>query len=43
MLGLFLRSKLPAHHRGEESKDVVKLGMGLIGTMSALLLSMQLS
>jgi hypothetical protein len=38
LLGVFLR--LPEHHLGTESKDVVKLGMGLIGTMSALVLGL---
>jgi hypothetical protein len=42
MLGLFLRTVLPAHHLSAESRDVVKLGMGLIGTMTALLLGMQI-
>jgi len=35
-----LRSVLPEHHRNTESRDVVKLGMGLIATMCALLLGM---
>src|SRR5207244_2608262 len=34
-----LRAVLPEHHLRTESKDVVKLGMGLIATMSALVLS----
>lgn len=40
LLGLFLRSILPDHHRSPESKDVVKLGMGLLATMAALVLSL---
>ncbi|PYN92887.1 MAG: hypothetical protein DMD91_31385 [Candidatus Rokuibacteriota bacterium] len=40
LLGLLLRAVLPEHHLGTESKDVVKLGMGLIATMSALVLSL---
>jgi len=40
LLGLFLRSTLPDHHRSSESKDVVKLGMGLLATMAALVLSL---
>ena len=43
ILGLVLRPKLPAHHLNEESKDLVKLGMGLIGTMAALLLGLQVA
>lgn len=40
LLGMFLRSRLPEHHLSPESKDVVKVGMGLIGTMSALVLGL---
>jgi hypothetical protein len=40
LLGLWLRSILPKHHLTEDSKDVVKLGMGLIATMAALVLSL---
>ena len=40
LLGMFLRSVLPEHHLNTESKDVVKLGMGLIATMSALVLAL---
>src|SRR5262245_29466756 len=41
-LGLFLRSVLPPHHLSAESKDVIKLGTGVIGTMTGLLLGMQI-
>jgi hypothetical protein len=40
VLGMLLRAILPEHHLSGESKDVVKLGMGLIGTMSALVLGL---
>lgn len=40
LLGMFLRTILPAHHISAESKDVVKLGMGLIATMAALVLGL---
>jgi Protein of unknown function (DUF4239) len=40
MLGLWLRDVLPEHHLSSDSKDVIKLTIGLIGTMSALLLSL---
>ena len=40
LLGMFLRNALPEHHLNEDSKDVVKLGMALIATMSALLLGL---
>jgi hypothetical protein len=38
--GMLLRSVLPEDHLAQDSKDVVKLGMGLIATMAALLLGM---
>jgi hypothetical protein len=40
LLGTFLRQILPAHHLSVESKDVIKLAMGLIATMSALVLAL---
>ncbi len=40
LFGMALRTALPEHHRSAESKDMVKLGMGLIATMSALLLGL---
>ena len=40
LLGMILRAFLPEHHLRPESKDVVKLGMGLIGTMTALVLGL---
>jgi hypothetical protein len=40
LFGLFLRRILPEPHLSPESKDVVKLGMGLIGTMTALVLGL---
>ena len=38
--GMLLRHALPADHLSDESKDVVKLGMGLVGTMAALVLGL---
>jgi hypothetical protein len=38
--GLVLRAALPDHHRSAESKDAVKAAMGLIGTISALVLGL---
>jgi hypothetical protein len=38
LIGLFLGAVLPRPHLGGDSKDTVKLGMGLIGTMTAILL-----
>ena len=43
LLGMLLRRTLPDHHLGGDSRDVVKLGMGLIGTMAALALSLLIS
>jgi hypothetical protein len=40
VLGMLLRKMLPEHHLSGETRDVVKLGMGLIGTMSALVLGL---
>jgi hypothetical protein len=40
LLGMILRAVLPEHHLSAETKDVVKLGMGLIGTMTALVLGL---
>jgi hypothetical protein len=40
LAGIGLRAHLPEHHRSAESRDVVKLGMGLVATMSALLLGL---
>jgi hypothetical protein len=40
LLGMFLRVVLPAHHLSQDSKDVVKLGVGLIGTMAALVIGL---
>src|SRR6266481_279601 len=40
LLGISLRRLVPKHHLSEDSKDVVKLGMGLIATMAALVLAL---
>jgi hypothetical protein len=40
MLGMFLRSALPQDHLSDDSKDVMKLGMALVATMSALVLGL---
>ena len=37
LLGIFLHAVLPQHHLAPDSKDIVKLGVGLVGTMAALL------
>jgi len=38
--GMLLRKILPPHHIGGESKAAVMLGMGLVGTMTALILGL---
>lgn len=40
LLGIFLRAVLPEHHLSADSKHVVNLGMGLVATMSALVLGL---
>ena len=40
ILGMALRSRLPDDHLTEDSKDVIKLIMGLIATMAALVLGL---
>jgi len=40
LLGLLLRAALPQHHLSADSRDVVKLGSGLVGTMAALVLGL---
>ncbi len=40
LLGIFLHAVLPQHHLSAETKDIVKLGMGLVGTMAALVLGL---
>jgi len=40
LLGMFMRAVLPEDHFNNESKDAVKLGTGLIATMTALVLGL---
>ena len=39
-LGIYLRRVLPAHYLSADTKDAVKLAMGLVATMSALVLGL---
>ena len=39
-IGIWLRRFLPEHHLSPDSRDTVKLAMGLVATMSALLLGL---
>jgi hypothetical protein len=43
MLGRLLRRLLPEHHLSSDSKDAVKMAMGLVATMAALLLGLLVS
>ncbi|SPE26227.1 conserved membrane hypothetical protein [Burkholderiales bacterium] len=40
LLGTFLHARLPGHHLGSDTKDVVRLGAGLIATIAALVLGL---
>jgi hypothetical protein len=40
LLGILLHAVLPQQHLSNECKDIVKLGMGLVGTMAALVLGL---
>ena len=40
LLGMVLRTVLPEHHLSDESRDVVKLGIGTIATLAALVLGL---
>jgi hypothetical protein len=40
LLGMWLRKTVPEHHLDAESKDTVKVGIGLIATMTALVLGL---
>jgi hypothetical protein len=40
LLGMALRAILPQHHLSADSKDAVKVGMGLVATMAALVLGL---
>jgi Protein of unknown function (DUF4239) len=43
LLGMLLRSRLPENHLSSDSKDVIKLTMGVLGTMAALVLALLIS
>jgi hypothetical protein len=38
--GMLVRRMLPDHHRTKETEDVIKLGMGVVATMSALVIGL---
>lgn len=41
--GLYLRSALPEHHLREESSSTIKLAIGLVATIAALVLGLLIS
>ena len=43
LLGLWLRRVLPPHHINDESRDVVRISIGLVVTMTALILGLVVS
>jgi hypothetical protein len=43
VLGMILRARLPKNHLIEESKETVKVAMGLVATMTAIVLGMLIS
>jgi len=40
LFGLYLGTRLPTHHQNSETKDVVRLGMGMVATIAALVLGL---
>jgi len=40
LLGMFLRGVLPEHHLSDESRDVMKVGTGMIATLAAVVLGL---
>ena len=40
LLGMALRARLPEHHLGEDTTDVIKLATGLMATLAALVLGL---
>jgi hypothetical protein len=40
ILGLLVRRRLPDHHLGADARDVMKLSLGLVATMAALVLGL---
>src|SRR5262245_6785029 len=40
LFGMWLRTALPDHHRDDQSREIMKLGIGLVATMTALILGL---
>jgi hypothetical protein len=43
LLGMILRALLPKHHLSNDTKDAIRLGIGMIATMAALVLGLLIS
>lgn len=43
LVGAFFRRRVPSHHLAEDSKDAVKMGAGVIATLTALILGLLIS
>jgi hypothetical protein len=43
LFGMLLRAVLPAHHFDDDTKDLIRMGMGLIATMTALVLGLMIA
>src|SRR5271155_1947807 len=43
LVAIYIRSRLPQHHMQGDSKELIKLVMGLIATITALVLGLQIS
>ncbi|MGA2127817.1 MAG: DUF4239 domain-containing protein [Xanthobacteraceae bacterium] len=42
-VGMFIRNSVPEHHLSADTKDIVRLGTGLIGTIAGLVLGLLIS
>src|SRR5580658_11316496 len=43
VLGMVLRVKLPAFHLNQETKEVIRLGTGLLATLAAVVISLMIA
>lgn len=43
LLGAFLRTRLPRHHLDDDTKEMVKMGIGFLSTLAALVLGLIIS
>jgi hypothetical protein len=43
LFGLYLSTKVAAHHLSEDSKDAITMALGVIGTLAALVLGLLLA